>query len=139
MNPDFRKVYALARRYRASMSGFLRDMVAIPSESRNEGPLIRRIREEMEIVGFDAVEIDPMGNLLGYIGTGKHLIAMDAHVDTVGPGNLENRHHDPYRGFEDKDCIWGLGTSDRTGGMAAIYAVIPWLYVQQSKGGKSSR
>jgi hypothetical protein len=76
-------------------------MVAIPSESCNEKAIIHRIREEMEIVGFDKIEIDPMGNLLGYIGTGKHLIAMDAHVDTVGPGNMDNWAHDPYQGYED--------------------------------------
>ena len=45
--------------------------------------MIQRIRQEMETVGFDRVEIDPMGNVLGYIGNGSHLIAMDAHIDTV--------------------------------------------------------
>lgn len=34
-------------------------------------------------VGFDKIEVDPMGNLLGYIGTGNHLIAMDAHAGLV--------------------------------------------------------
>jgi len=30
-----------------------------------------------------------MGNILGYIGHGKHLIAMDAHIDTVGVGEAK--------------------------------------------------
>ncbi len=43
----------------------------------------------MEKVGFDKVEIDPMGNILGYIGHGPRLVAMDAHIDTVGIGNIK--------------------------------------------------
>ena len=43
----------------------------------------------MERVGFDEVKIDPMGNILGRIGSGPRVIAMDAHVDTVGIGDPE--------------------------------------------------
>ena len=120
MSPDFTKILDLSNSYKHAMSAFLRDMVAIPSESRNEKAIIHRIKKEMEIAGFDKIEIDPMGNLLGYIGTGKHLIAMDAHVDTVGPGNSDNWTHDPYQGYEDDVTIYGLGTSDQAGGMAAM-------------------
>ena len=120
MELDFQKILSLANSYQPAMSSFLREMVAIPSESRNEEAIINRIRNEMEIVGFDKIEIDPMGNLLGYIGKGKHLIAMDAHVDTVGPGNIDNWNHDPYKGYEDERTIHGLGTSDQAGGMVAM-------------------
>jgi len=40
-----------------------------------------------------------MGNVYGYIGSGKRLIAMDAHVDTVGVGNRDNWKFDPYKRF----------------------------------------
>jgi putative selenium metabolism hydrolase len=77
----------------------------------------------MEKVGFDRIEIDPMGNLLGYLGHGKHLIAMDAHIDTVGIGEIKNWTFDPYKGFEEGNLIGGRGTSDQEGGMAAmVYA-----------------
>ena len=77
----------------------------------------------MEAVGFDRVEIDPMGNVLGYIGNGNHLVAMDAHIDTVGIGNLDTWDHDPYTGFEDDEVICGRGASDQEGGMASmVYA-----------------
>ncbi len=123
MTADYMKILEKAESYQPEMSRFLRDMVAIPSESRDEKGIIHRIREEMEKTGFRDVTIDPMGNILGYVGTGKHLIAMDAHVDTVGPGNLSNWTHDPFKGHEDDDYIYGLGTSDQAGGMAAmVYA-----------------
>ncbi len=120
---DFKKILELAESYKADMTKFLRDMVSIPSESCDEEKVVLRIKEEMEKVGFDKVDIDPLGNVLGTIGHGKHLIAYDAHIDTVGIGNLDNWTYDPYQGFEDDEIIVGRGTSDQEGGMAAmVYA-----------------
>lgn len=123
MNTDFAQVLKLAKKYETEMSRFLRDLIAIPSESCNEEKVVLRIKEEMEKVGFDKVEIDPMGNILGYVGHGKHLIAMDAHIDTVGVGNPELWQYDPYQGYEDDEIIIGRGSTDQTGGMASmVYA-----------------
>jgi len=123
MNIDFQQILQKSEDYQSRIYAFLRDMIAIPSESCQEEKVIQRIRQEMETVGFDRVEIDPMGNVLGYIGTGKHLIAMDAHIDTVGIGNPENWNHDPYTGYEDDEVIYGRGASDQEGGMTAmVYA-----------------
>jgi len=82
MDTNFAKVLELAKKYQPDMSRFLRDLIAIPGESCGEEKVVLRIKEEMDKVGFDKVEIDPMGNILGYLGHGKHLIAMDAHIDT---------------------------------------------------------
>lgn len=123
MTIDFKKVHSLAKVFEPDMTAFLRDMVVIPSESGNEKAIVNRIKSEMKRVGFDRINIDPMGNILGYIGNGSHLIAMDAHVDTVGPGNPDNWTVDPYQGKEDETAVHGLGTSDQAGGMAAmVYA-----------------
>jgi len=120
---DFARVSQLAERYKPDMTRFLRDMIRLPSESCQEKAVVERIREEMEKVGFDLVTIDPMGNVVGYLGTGKHLIAMDAHIDTVGVGNRDNWKYDPYEGFEDEEIIVGRGASDQEGGMASmVYA-----------------
>lgn len=123
MEQFFAEVVKMAEKYQPDMTRFLRDLVAIPSESCQEEKVVLRIKEEMEKVGFDRIEIDPMGNILGYIGKGKHVIAMDAHVDTVGIGNPENWQYDPYQGYEDEEVIIGRGTSDQTGGMVSmVYA-----------------
>ncbi len=119
----FEKIRELAKKYEPDMTAFLRDMIRLPSESCGEREVILRIKAEMEKVGFDKVEIDPMGNVLGHIGSGKRLIAMDAHIDTVGIGVPENWTFDPYEGFEDDECIGGRGASDQEGGMASmVYA-----------------
>lgn len=120
MKAEFTDILEKAEEYRPAMSKFLRDMIAIPSESGQEEKVIRRIEREMLDVGFDRVEVDPMGNLLGYLGNGRHLIAMDAHVDTVGVGNRGLWEYDPYEGSEDDEIIVGRGASDQKGGMAAL-------------------
>ena len=123
MKIDFAKIVKRAEELKPEISQFLRDMIAIPSESCQEEKVILRIKEEMIKVGFDKVDIDPMGNVLGYIGTGKHLIAMDAHIDTVGVGEMKNWDVDPYEGSEEGDVIKGRGGSDQEGGMASmVYA-----------------
>ena len=83
---------------------------------------VKRIEQEMNALGFDKVVIDPMGNILGYMGTGKTLIGFDAHIDTVGIGNRDNWDFDPYEGFESDTEIGGRGTSDQLGGIvSAVY------------------
>ena len=120
---DFSRVNELAKKYEPEMTRFLRDMIRIPSESCQEEGVIRRIKEEMEKVGFDRVEIDKMGNVLGFIGNGPRIIAFDAHIDTVGVGNRSNWTFDPYEGYEDAETIGGRGASDQEGGMASmVYA-----------------
>ncbi|MDD4079662.1 MAG: YgeY family selenium metabolism-linked hydrolase, partial [Eubacteriales bacterium] len=116
---DFKKIKAAAEGYQEDMTKFLRDLVAIPGESCGEEGVIKRIEAEMKKVGFDKVEIDPMGNVLGYMGTGKTLIAYDAHVDTVGIGNIDTWEFDPYKGFETATEIGGRGTSDQLGGIVS--------------------
>ncbi|WP_147820693.1 YgeY family selenium metabolism-linked hydrolase [Salidesulfovibrio onnuriiensis] len=120
---DFQKINELSKKYEKEMTAFLRDMIRIPSESCQEKEVVLRIKEEMEKVGFDKVEIDPMGNVLGYLGSGPRLIAFDAHIDTVGIGQRDNWNFDPYEGYEDDECIGGRGASDQEGGMASmVYA-----------------
>ena len=59
---DYDKIKKAAQSYLEDMTRFLRDLIAIPSESCEEEGVIRRCAEEMEKLGFDKVEIDPMGN-----------------------------------------------------------------------------
>ena len=116
-----------ARKYEQAMVRFLRQLVAIPSESGQEGKVIDRIRQEMKVVGgFDRVWTDKMGNLLARVGKpgqGKKLLAIDAHVDTVGVGNRSEWKHDPYQGKVAAGKVWGRGAGDQEGAIPAmVYA-----------------
>ena len=116
---DFKMIKTKAEGYEKQMTKFLRDLVAIPGESCEEKGVVERIAEEMKAVGFNKVEIDPQGNVLGYMGTGETLIGFDAHIDTVGIGNRDNWNFDPYEGYETDTEIGGRGTSDQLGGIVS--------------------
>ncbi len=116
---DFHAIIKAAEGYKADMSRFLRDMIAIPSESCEEEGVVKRIAEELRKLGYDKVEIDGLGNVIGWLGEGEKIIAIDSHIDTVGVGNAANWTEDPYQGYETDDLIYGRGGSDQEGGMAA--------------------
>ena len=116
---DFEAIKKAAQAYGPDMTRFLRDMIAIPSESCEEKGVAHRIAEEMKKLGYDKVEFDALGNVIGWMGTGDKIIAIDSHIDTVGIGNIENWTHDPYQGYEDEKVIYGRGGSDQEGGMAS--------------------
>ena len=116
---DFEAIKKAAQAYGPDMTRFLRDMIAIPSESCEEKGVAHRIAEEMKKLGYDKVEFDALGNVIGWMGSGDKIIAIDSHIDTVGIGNRENWTHDPYEGYEDDKVIYGRGGSDQEGGMAA--------------------
>lgn len=116
-----------AEKYKPKMIRFLRDMIAIPSESAEEGKVIARIKQEMVATkAFDKIWSDKMGNLFGQVGKpgkGKKLIAIDAHVDTVGVGDRSEWKHDPYKGKVSDGKVWGRGAGDQEGAIPAmVYA-----------------
>ena len=118
---DYEKVLNRAKKYEKSMVATLRDLVAIPSESCQEKAVIGRIKDEMERSrAFDRIWIDKMGNLLGRVGNGPRIIAIDAHVDTVGVGNKDEWKHDPYKGKVDEKFVWGRGAGDQEGAIPAM-------------------
>lgn len=118
---DAAAILERARRSESAMVQFLRELVAIPGESGTEGPVIARIKAELESSGaFDRVWVDPFGNLLAQIGSGPRLIGIDAHVDTVGVGDRSQWKHDPYQGKVEKGVVFGRGAGDQRGAVPAM-------------------
>ena len=119
MVPDYEAIKKAAESYKDDMVRFLRAMISHPSESCEEKEVVACIRAEMEKLGFDKVEVDGLGNVIGWMGEGEKIIAIDSHIDTVGIGNRENWTADPYEGYETDEIIYGRGGSDQEGGMAS--------------------
>ena len=55
-------------------------------------------------------------------GHGPRLIAIDAHVDTVGVGSRDEWKHDPYTARVEKGFVYGRGAGDQEG------AIPPMVY-----------
>jgi putative selenium metabolism hydrolase len=116
-------VNAAAESLRDDMAAFLREIVAIPSPCGQEGNVIERLRTTMLDFGYDEVRVDKMGNLLGRIGAGPRLIAIDGHCDTVGVGNPDTWEVDPFEGDYRDGVIYGRGAVDQKGGLtSALFA-----------------
>lgn len=119
MNP----ILKLAQSLKAEIVQFLREIIAIPSMSSREGAVIQRIKAEMEKIGFDEIRIDGLGNLMGRIGGGRRVVAIDSHCDTVDVGNPDLWEVDPFKGDFRDGIIYGRGACDLKGGLASsLYA-----------------
>ena len=119
MAMDYEAIKKAAEGYKTDMVRFLRAMISHPSESCEEKEVVACIKAELEKLGYDKVEVDGLGNVIGWMGEGEKIIAIDSHIDTVGIGNRENWTADPYEGYETDEIIYGRGGSDQEGGMAA--------------------
>lgn len=106
--------------HEADIVSFLREMIAIPAESLNEGDRCRRVRAEYERMGFDEVRFDRLGNVLARIGKGPLTILMDGHVDCVGVGDPDAWDHDPFEGKLEDGKVWGRGAVDELPAVACM-------------------
>ncbi|TFG62805.1 MAG: YgeY family selenium metabolism-linked hydrolase [Spirochaetales bacterium] len=95
-------------------------LVRLPSLSCGEKETAEELKRQMEEAGFDEVRIDGLGNVLGRIGAGRRILALDAHIDTVDVGNRENWSFDPFCGTVKDGHVLGRGTVDQKGGAAAF-------------------
>ncbi len=120
---DFKTIHDSAYSNEDELVQFLRDIVAIPSLSGQEEDVVKRIAKEMELLDYDEVIIDPLGNVMGRIGNGPRVVAFDAHIDTVDVGDLAQWSFDPHQGKLEDGKIYGRGAVDQKAGMAAmVYA-----------------
>lgn len=122
-NIDFNAVKQTILNHTDGMVKFASDMVKIKSLDSHEEEVILRIKDEMKKVGFDEIKIDPMGNIIGKVGSGPRIIAFDAHIDTVDVGDISAWDLDPFSGLVKDGKIHGRGSSDQKGALAsAVYA-----------------
>ena len=114
------RVVALAKRYRNKCSDFLRSLIVCASESQREEAIANLVKAEMMKLGFDAVQTDRIGNVIGRIGDGDTILMFDAHMDTPGIGDRAAWRFDPYQGEVKAGKIYGHGATNNKGGLAAM-------------------
>ena len=121
MDTLYGRIANMAKELEKDTIRFLMDMVRVPSFSCREKEVIQVIKKEMEQAGFDEVRIDGLGNVIGRIGSGPRVIAFDAHIDTVGTGDLDAwKGGGPFDPRVEDGNVYGRGTVDQEGGMASM-------------------
>ena len=117
---EARKALVEAKRHEGEIVRFLREMIAIPAESRHEGERCERVRQEYETLGFDEVFFDRLGNVVGRLGNGPLRILFDGHIDCVGVGDPTAWDFDPFQGKLEDGEVWGRGAVDELPGVACM-------------------
>jgi len=98
------------------------ELIRRPSLSGNEKEVAQYIAETMERLGFDNVESDKYGNIIGTItlGKGGSSILFDGHMDHVDVSDPSKWTYDPYSGKIENSRIYGRGATDMKGNIAAM-------------------
>ncbi|MCR4417475.1 MAG: YgeY family selenium metabolism-linked hydrolase [Ignavibacteria bacterium] len=115
-----KEILAKANQYRDYTARNLSKLVQTKSLSTKEKQVAELIKSMMEEASFDEVFIDGLGNVIGRIGNGKKIIAIDGHIDTVDVGNLKNWSFDPFSGEIKDGFVFGRGSVDQKGGVASF-------------------
>jgi putative selenium metabolism hydrolase len=116
----YRAIHTRAKELENDTVRFLADLVRTQSFSGKEQDVAPVVQREMQACGFDEVRVDGLGNVIGRVGHGPRVMAFDGHIDTVYPGDLSQWHCDPFTPKIEEGKIWGRGTVDQKGGVAAM-------------------
>lgn len=111
---------AAAEEMRDQVVDFCRRLVQTPSLPGAEDQVADLIRAEMESLGYDEVWVDVAGNVIGRLrgGPGPSLM-FNCHMDHVEPGDPAQWPVPPYAGEVIDEAIWGRGSVDIKGPLAA--------------------
>ncbi|MDZ7635151.1 MAG: hypothetical protein U5L72_12295 [Bacteroidales bacterium] len=95
MENIYQKINELSEKYRDYTANNLSKLVKLKSLTSGEKDVQLELKHQMEEAGFDEVFIDGLGNVIGRIGSGKKILAIDGHMDTVDLGAAQNWSFDP--------------------------------------------
>ncbi len=111
------------------------NVIRIQSYSGNEGKLVDFLEKTLKESGFDEVIIDKYGSIIGKIKGNKpgNKVLFDAHIDTVPVPDPKEWSHDPFGGTIEDDRIYGRGTSDMKGSLAAMIIAAKYFSKDKNK------
>ena len=118
------RLWNAAETYREELVRFAGALVKTPSPSGQEANVADLILAEMSRLGYDKAWRDQAGNVIGWIegGDGPSLM-LNGHMDHVDEGDPAHWRHPPFGGTIDSGELWGRGSADMKGALAAmVYA-----------------
>jgi succinyl-diaminopimelate desuccinylase len=108
-------------------------LVRCPSVTPIEGGALDLLQDEFTRLGFDCTRL-PFGagdkridNLFARRGKGSPHFAFAGHTDVVPVGDAAQWQHDPFGGTLVDGKLYGRGTADMKGGIAAFVAAVSAL------------
>jgi len=116
MKSDVKK---LADRLEPETLRFAQQLVRTKSLTAHEGNLAKLVERKMLDLDYDDVYIDSLGNVIGVLGDGPTTILFDSHMDTVDVNQPSDWQHDPFGGDIIDGKLYGRGSVDMKGALAA--------------------
>lgn len=98
------------------------ELIQQKSYSGEENGVVKVLSDRMKEMGFDTVTIDRYGNIIGCIKgnrPGKKIL-FDGHIDTVPVTEEKEWQYPPFAAEIHDGKIYGRGTSDMKGAVAAM-------------------
>jgi succinyl-diaminopimelate desuccinylase len=86
------------------------------------GDLLKRAGFEIHRQKFSSPGLPEIDNLFAKIGAGKPHLVFAGHIDVVPPGNESSWSHPPFAGEIADGKLFGRGTTDMKGAIAAFAA-----------------
>lgn len=116
---------AEAEKARDKVVDFCQRLVQTPSLPGAESAIAAIIQAEMEALDYDEVWVDDAGNVVGLVkGQAGSSLMFNCHMDHVDPGDPLRWPVPPYSGHIVDNAIWGRGSVDVKGPLAAqVYGV----------------
>ena len=110
------------KNYTNDAVGLLKELIAIPSVSRNETLAADKLASYLDRWGLPYAR---EGNNLS-VGcqdwdNNRKTVMLNAHIDTVKPVNTWSR--DPFTPTQEGDLLYGLGANDCGGGLVSLLQV----------------
>lgn len=99
-----------------------REFVRTPSPSGNEERMARIVKASARALGYDQVDVDHYGNVLMRMrfSEGGPKLLFHAQMDHVAPGDSTKWSFYPYGAAVSRKRIYGSGTMDQKGNLAAM-------------------
>ena len=112
----------LSTERRQAIVDLTRDLVRVKSLAGQERGVAQVVIAAMQSLGYDEINVDSLGNVVGTLrpssvaGQSPSML-FDSHIDTVEAAGQWAK--DPFGGEVSDGKIWGRGTSDMKGALAA--------------------
>ena len=105
------------------------DLIRTRSYSGEEKQIILQLQQIFKINGCKDIYVDKFGSITASFKgkrQGKKLL-FDSHVDTVPVTNPSSWKHDPFGGNINNHRIYGRGSSDMKGALAAVIKAVKYF------------
>lgn len=113
----------------------LQNLIACKSVTPNDDNCQTIIGEYLKQLGFEIknIKYGDVNNMIAKLGTKKPTLAFVGHTDVVPIGDIDEWSYDPFSLTEENNKLYGRGTSDMKGSIAAfLFAVNSFLSKKKS-------